>query len=46
MDGRDRSVEVWTARNVGAVERERIVWRPPALDVTVSVELPEVFAGL
>ena len=45
VDTEQRHVEVWTP-DAGApiVERERLVWRHPALETACTVDLRELFA--
>jgi Uma2 family endonuclease len=46
VDMRDRSVEVCRGRGPGDVVRDIIRWRVPEHDLTVALELREIFAGL
>ncbi|MEX2180051.1 MAG: Uma2 family endonuclease [Gemmatimonadaceae bacterium] len=46
VDRRSRSVEVCTARGPGRIERENLAWRVPGLDIIVTIDLAEVFAGI
>jgi len=46
LDCRDASAEVWHTGGVREVIRGVIRWRVPTLDLVVSIDLGEVFAGL
>ena len=46
VDARNECVEVCRDRGPGEITRDVIEWRPPALDVTVSMPLDQVFAGI
>jgi Uma2 family endonuclease len=46
VDWRAEHVEVCSAKGVSDVVRDTIRWRVPSVDVTVSIELASVFAGL
>jgi Uma2 family endonuclease len=44
VDGEERQVEVWTPGDTfPQVERERLVWHPPAGDEAFVLALPELF---
>lgn len=46
VDWRDESIEVCPSKGVSEVVRDAIRWRVPSADVTVSIDLAAVFAGL
>jgi Uma2 family endonuclease len=46
VDVRDRSIEVCVRRGAGRVVRDALTWRAPESDVSVHVELAELFSDI
>ena len=46
VDVRDRSIEVCVRRGTGRVVHDELTWRAPAGDLSVRVELAELFADI
>ena len=46
VDRRDKSVDVWRERGKHVVKRDVIQWNVPTMDLRVSIDLEETFAGL
>jgi Uma2 family endonuclease len=46
VDIRDHSIEVCRGRGAGQVFTDTIRWRVPTVDVELSIDLAEVFAGV
>ena len=46
MDIRDRSVEVCVRKGAGRVVRDALTWSAPDGDVTVRVDLAELFSDI
>jgi Uma2 family endonuclease len=46
VDRRDKSVEVCSSLGASEIEHDALHWKVPTLDILVSLDLHEVFAGL
>ena len=46
VDVRDLSIEVCTSKGAGRVVRDALTWSAPAGDVSVRIELAELFADI
>ena len=46
VDRRRRTVEIWRTPNVSEIAIDRLEWHVPAVDVTVTIDLHEVFADI
>lgn len=45
VDARDRSIDVWRSPRLHRVEREIVRWRAPGLNLVLTLNLADVFAG-